>query len=169
MGYDISPFLETTSALNALDMALKTGYQPRIINSDQGSQFTSQAWVWRLVAHKIEISMDGKGRCLDNIPIERFWRTIKYEEVYLKTYDSVPEARQELGAYITWYNTRRPHQSLGYKTPSAVFDAQVYLGESGDKSVTYPPLSPRPTAATRSWKRNIVGKKEDKLSLESAA
>ncbi len=169
MGYDISPFLETTSALNALDMALKTGYKPRMINSDQGCQFTSQAWVWRLVSHKIEISMDGKGRCLDNIPIELFWRTIKYEEVYLKTYDSVSEARQELGAYILWYNTQRPHQSLGYKTPIAIFDAQICLGESGDKSVTYPPLPPRPTASSRIKKSIDGGESENQHSLILAA
>lgn len=109
MGFHISPFLDTDSCLSALDMALKTGFKPKIINSDQGCQFTSQAWVWHLVKHRIEISMDGKGRALDNIPIERFWRTIKYEEVYLKTYETVAEAKIELTKYIHWYNNHRRH------------------------------------------------------------
>ncbi len=180
MGFDVSPFLETRSALEALEMALKTGHTPRIINSDQGCQFTSQAWVWRLVEEKIEISMDGKGRCIDNIMIERFWRTIKWEEVYLKTYDSVPEARAEIGAYIAWYNTRRPHQSLGYRTPDEAFDAGRSPEESGDKSekspgqemrkpLTYPPLSPRPTTSSRRKKSLEEGEIENTLSLKSAA
>lgn len=169
MGFDVSPFLETRSALNAFEVALKTGHKPRIINSDQGCQFTSQAWVWTLVAHKIEISMDGKGRCLDNIPIERFWRTIKYEEVYLKTYDSVNEARQELSAYIDWYNTQRPHQSLGYQTPEQVFGEHICLGESGDKSVTYPPLPPRPTPSSKRKIRLNEGENETQPSLLLAA
>lgn len=128
MGYSVSAFLDTESCLDALEMALKTGYTPRMINSDQGCQFTSQAWVYALRLLGIEISMDGKGRCLDNIHIERFWRTLKYEEVYLKTYDSVGQAREELGVYIHWYNHQRRHSSLKKQRPWAVMIQEAGYG-----------------------------------------
>lgn len=79
MGWNLSATLDTQSSLDALEMALQTGYKQKILNSDQGCQFTSEAWVWTLVEHRIEISMDGKGRWADNVFIERFWRTLKYE------------------------------------------------------------------------------------------
>jgi len=120
MGYSVSPFLDTSSCLDALEMALKTGFNPRIINSDQGCQFTSQEWVYSLRLLGIAISMDGKGRCLDNIPIERFWRTVKYEEVYLKTYDSVTDARESLALYIHWYNHERRHSGINKQRPYEV-------------------------------------------------
>jgi putative transposase len=117
MGWNVSTTLETDSCLKALNMALKSGFKPKIINSDQGCQFTSQDWVWTCVEHRIEISMDSVGRCLDNIFIERFWRTLKYEEVYLKTYDSVMEAKENLKRYIYWYNHERRHSSLNGDRP----------------------------------------------------
>jgi len=82
------------------------------MNSDQGSQFTSVGWIEAMTRHGIKISMDGKGRCLDNITIERFWRSIKYEEVYLKAYESLVEARKAIAAYMEFYNSVRPHQAL---------------------------------------------------------
>jgi putative transposase len=97
--------------------AIKTSHKPKIINSDQGSQFTSQEWIYSLRLLDIKISMNSNGRCLDNIQIERFWRTIKYEEVYLKTYDTVFEAKKALGIYIKWYNEERRHSSLNKKRP----------------------------------------------------
>ena len=129
MGWHLSPFLETLSCIEALENALAEGFKPLILNSDQGCQFTSAAWINILTLHSIVISMDGKGRCLDNIFIERFWRTLKYEEVYLKTYESVNEARQAIGAYITWYNTKRPHQVLNYQTPDEVFFQELNFEE----------------------------------------
>ena len=120
VGWCLSPFLDTESCLNALEMALKTGHSPRIINSDQGCQFTSQEWVYALSLLAIRISMDGKGRCLDNIPIERFWRTIKYEEVYLKSYENVKDARENIAQYIEWYNHERRHSGLGKNRPHEV-------------------------------------------------
>lgn len=153
MGWDLSPFLETYSALEALKKALASGYVPRIINSDQGCQFTSQAWLKALQEHNIQISMDGKGRCLDNIYIERFWRTIKYEEVYLKSYDTVQIARQEIGHYIDWYNNERPHQSLRDQTPSATFKVLVTPVESRDNALRYPPL---PTGTTTAMQNICV-------------
>ena len=120
MGWSISPFLDTQNCLDALEMALSSGFKPFIINSDQGCQFTSQEWVYSLSLLGIKISMDGKGRCLDNIPIERFWRTVKYEEVYLHTYETVAEARESLGKYIEWYNHERRHSGIGYQRPYEV-------------------------------------------------
>jgi putative transposase len=120
MGFNISTSLDTESCLQALEMAIKTGYKPKIINSDQGCQFTSQEWIYNLSLLGIKISMDGKGRCLDNIPIERFWRTVKYEEVYLNTYESVGEARHSLSAYIEWYNHKRRHSGINNYRPYEV-------------------------------------------------
>jgi putative transposase len=124
MGWSLSPFLETENCLQALVQGIATAC-PKIINSDQGCQFTSQAWVWQMVEYRIEISMVSKGRCLDNIHIERFWRSVKYEEVYLKSYDNVVEARGEIGNYIEFYNNIRPHQSLAYRTPHEVYLAGI--------------------------------------------
>jgi putative transposase len=122
VGWNLSPSLDTESCLKALEMALKTGNKPKIINSDQGCQFTSKAWTQRLLEEDIKISMDGKGSWLDNIFIERFWRTLKYEEVYLKTYESVAQSRLDIGQYIQWYNTGRRHQGLGYITPQQAME-----------------------------------------------
>lgn len=134
MGFNVSPYLDTDSCLEALAMAVNSGYRPRIINSDQGCQFTSQDWVYSLSLLGVRISMDGKGRCLDNIPIERFWRTLKYEEVYLKTYESVSEAREALAGYIEWYNHKRRHSSLGKRRPFEVMLAGTasYCSNSWD-------------------------------------
>jgi putative transposase len=126
-GWNISPFLDTQSCLDALEMALKGGFKPLIINSDQGCQFTSQEWVYSLSLLGIKISMDGKGRCLDNIPIERFWRTVKYEEVYLRAYETVAEARESLGRYIEWYNRERRHSGLQYQRP---YDVMKGIGQA---------------------------------------
>ena len=92
-----------------------------VFNTDQGSQFTSQEFTQVLQDCGVKISMDGKGRYADNIFVERLWRTVKYEEVYLKAYASAGEARRELGAYFRFYNDQRPHQALGYRTPGEVF------------------------------------------------
>lgn len=119
MSWSLSPFLDARSCLEALSEGLKEE-SPKMVNSDQGSQFTSRSWIELLKKNDIEVSMDGKGRCIDNIHIERFWRSLKYEEVYLRSYGSMKEARKSLGSYIKFYNEERPHQSLGYKTPNEV-------------------------------------------------
>ena len=95
--------------------------QPEILNSDQGSQFTSDDFVRVLKDREIRISMDGRGRAMDNIMIERLWRSVKYEEVYLKDYQNVRDAFRGLARYFDFYNTERPHQSLGYRTPASVY------------------------------------------------
>jgi putative transposase len=105
---------------------------PEIVNIDQGAQFTSAAYLNTLEAAGVAISMDGKGRVFDNILIERFWRSLKHEEVYLKRYESVAEAREAIGAYIRFYNEQRLHQALGYQTPYEVYYARAWGGRRGN-------------------------------------
>lgn len=120
IGWNISFMLDTDNCLEALAKALKVG-RPEIINSDQGSQFTSDAWIKELLVNSIKISMDGKGRCKDNIYIERFWRTIKYEAIYLNEYSDFATLYHGIKEYIEFYNERRPHQSLDYLRPAEIY------------------------------------------------
>jgi putative transposase len=120
LSWELSVSLDTTFCMSALEKALHS-QRPEIFNSDQGSQFTSAEFTGRLFKEGIKISMDGRGRALDNIFVERLWRSVKYEEVYLKDYESVKEALQGLGRYFEFYNQERLHQSLGYQTPEAVY------------------------------------------------
>ena len=121
LSWELSDNLEVEFCLEVLRKALKTAL-PDIHNSDQGVQFTSEAYLNILKSHPdIRISMDGRGRAFDNIFIERLWRTLKYEEVYLKDYQTPKEARQSLTDYFRFYNQERPHQALGYKTPNEVY------------------------------------------------
>lgn len=120
MGWSISTFLETLACEYALENALLNS-KPEIINSDQGCQFTSNSWCNKLTCNGIKISMDGKGRWADNIYVERLWRTIKYELVYLYRFETVDKARKAIENYIVFYNTIRPHQSLGYQVPDEVY------------------------------------------------
>ncbi len=120
MAWELSNTLDIAFCLDALDQALAQG-TPSIFNSDQGVQFTSVAFTGKLEAQAIQISMDGRGRAFDNIFVERLWRTVKYEEVYLKEYASVVALEQGLARYFTFYNQERPHQSLNYATPANVY------------------------------------------------
>ena len=120
MAWALSNTLDTAFCLEALDQALAQG-KPSIFNSDQGVQFTSMAFTGKLEAQAIQISMDGRGRAFDNIFVERLWRTVKYEDVYLKEYASVVALEQGLARYFTFYNQERPHQSLNYATPATVY------------------------------------------------
>lgn len=123
LAWKLSPTLAGTFCVEALTEALTLAC-PDIHNSDQGSQFTSREYLALLMAYPdIRISMDGRGRCFDNIFTERLWRTVKYEEVYLHDYDSPKEANASLAAYFHTYNTRRLHQALGYRTPAEVYVA----------------------------------------------
>lgn len=119
LSWQLDQTLEMPFVLQAVDDALAQA-RPEIWNSDQGSHFTSQHYLDRLLGANVQISMDGKGRALDNIFVERLWRTVKYEEVYLNDYASPRQARQGIGQYLTFYNQERPHQSLGYRTPAEV-------------------------------------------------
>jgi len=122
LSWQLSNTLDTQFCLVALHQALQRG-QPDLFNTDQGVQFTSLAFTSVLEAAAIRISMDGKGRALDNIFVERLWRTLKYEDIYLKRYAIVPDLYAGLTNYFHFYNHERPHQSLAYRTPAAVYQA----------------------------------------------
>jgi putative transposase len=124
LAWGVSNTLDGAFCLSALDQALASG-QPEIFNTDQGAQFTAQAFTGRLLAAHVQISMDGRGRALDNIFIERLWRTVKYEDIYLKGYETVAALYTGLAQYFHFYNEERPHQSLGYCTPAEVYARQA--------------------------------------------
>jgi putative transposase len=123
LSHRVSITMEADFCLEALAEALAKHGRPEIFNTDQGSQFTSEAFTGVLIANEIAISMDGRGAWRDNVFVERIWKSVKYEEVYLRAYDSVAEARASIGRYLDFYNTRRPHSSLDRRTPDeAYFD-----------------------------------------------
>ena len=119
LAWQLSNTLDGSFCLEVLEQALERG-RPEIFNTDQGSQFTAGGFTGRLEAADILVSMDGRGRALDNIFIERLWRSVKYEDIYLKAYEDVPALDGGLTTYFGYYNEERPHQSLGYKTPAEV-------------------------------------------------
>lgn len=121
LSWRVSNTLTTDFCLDAVREAIARYGTPEIFNTDQGSQFTSSEFTGLLKEHGIQISMDGKGCWRDNVFVERLWKSVKYEEVYLKAYDSVSVAKASLGTYLAFYNTRRPHQSLDGKTPDAIY------------------------------------------------
>ncbi len=129
LAWKLSNTMDTDFCVAALEEALSKG-RPEVFNTDQGAQFTSDAFTQTLQERDIRVSMDGKGRYLDNIFVERLWRSVKYEEVYLKAYQTVAEARVGINAYLEFYNRQRPHQSLGYRTP-----AEMYQNGQAEKQV----------------------------------
>lgn len=128
VGWRISPTLESGFCREAMHEALVNHGTPDISNSDQGSQYTDREFTGLLEANHVRISMDGRGRCMDNIFTERLWRSVKYEEVYLKSYQTIEEADSNLTAYFQFYNNQRRHQSLAYRTPR-----EVYCGKEKNK------------------------------------
>ncbi len=141
VSWKISNTLETTFCVEALQSGLLIG-RPEILNSDQGCQFTSEEWVTFLQAEGIKISMTGKGRCLDNVYIERFWRSVKREEFYLKEYKNIQELKKSIGDYIEFYNHKRFHQALDYQRP-----AEIYFARQAENPVdmwTSPAEQPTP-------------------------
>ena len=120
LSWRLSNTLEVGFCLEALEAALERG-QPEVFNSDQGAQFTSVVFTGRLEAAGVRISMDGRGRALDNVFVERLWRTVKYEDIYLKEYGSMGEAQRGLGTYFSFYNEERLHQALAYRPPARVY------------------------------------------------
>lgn len=122
LSWRLSPSLDGSFCRDALRQALRWG-TPEVFNTDQGCQYTSSSFTAILKQNGIAISMDGRGRALDNIFVERLWRSVKYENVYLNDYQEIPQVRAGLAAYFRFYNYERPHQSLGYKTPAEVFGA----------------------------------------------
>lgn len=148
VAWELSNSLDTDFCLAMLKKALQKN-KPEILNSDQGGQFTSQAWINAVEKEGIQISMDGKGRCLDNVYIERFWRSLKYEDMYVNSPQTVSEARQIIATYIEFYNHKRGHQSLKYKVPAKLYfqPAPRRLMDSVDNSIELPT---DPTA----WNKN---------------
>jgi putative transposase len=130
LAWRLSITMEASFCIEALEEALAKYGKPEIYNTDQGSQFTSQAFTDVLIGNGIAISMDGKGSWRDNVFVERLWRTIKYEEVYLRAYDSVSEARASIDRYLDFYNRRRPHSSLDRQTPDEAYFNQSLLPQS---------------------------------------
>jgi putative transposase len=120
VAWRLSNTLDGSFCLEMLDEALGRG-RPEVFNTDQGVQFTAEAFAGRLESAGVAVSMDGRGRALDNVFVERLWRSVKYEDVYIRGYEEVPELQSGLGRYFTFYNHARPHQSLGYRTPAAVY------------------------------------------------
>ena len=131
LAWKLSNTMDTSFCVAALEEALGKG-RPEIFNTDQGSQFTSEAFTQTLQEQRVQVSMDGKGRYLDNIFVERLWRSIKYEEVYLKAYQTVAEARTGINAYLEFYNRQRPHQALGLPDPSR--GVPTWPGRKGSSS-----------------------------------
>lgn len=121
LSWRLSNTMDVSFCVDALEEAIKTYGTPEIFNTDQGSQFTSNEFTGILEKNGIKISMDGRGRWLDNVFIERLWRSLKYEEVYLKAYESMSDAKKGIGDYLTHYNSRRPHQALEMKTPDQAY------------------------------------------------
>jgi len=120
LAWRLSNTLDGSFCLEMLEEALSRG-KPEVFNTDQGTQFTAEAWTRRLQTAGVAVSMDGRGRCLDNVFVERLWRTVKYENVYLRGYTTVPQLQEGLECYFPFYNNERLHQALDYQTPAAVY------------------------------------------------
>lgn len=125
LAWRLSNTMDTRFCTEALNEALERFGEPDIFNTDQGSQFTSDDFTDVLLDRGIKVSMDGRGRWIDNVFIERLWRSLKYEEVYLHAYDDLDDARRGIGAYFTFFNTERPHRALGYQVPATFYDSLV--------------------------------------------
>ena len=138
LAWRLSNTMDASFCIAAFDEALARYGKPRIFNTDQGSQFTSEAFTGRLIAAGVAISMDGRGRFLDNIFIERLWRSIKYEEIHLKAYADGREARAGIGLWMEFYNTRRPHQAMNNQMPMAVWRAGMDRIEAAARAVNMP-------------------------------
>lgn len=122
VSYELSTTMDKAFVLNAVKKAIKAHGKPEILNSDQGSQFTCETYIQLLKANDIKISMDGRGKALDNIRIERFWRTLKWERIYLEEYSTPKQLRRIINEYMQYYNYSRPHQSLGSNTPGEIYN-----------------------------------------------
>src|SRR5215831_13631514 len=127
LAWRLSNTLDADFCVEALEEALSRYGRPEIFNTDQGSQFTSDDFIGTLKRHGVTISMDGKGRCMDNIFVERLWRSLKYEEVYLHAYATVAEAKAGIAGWLRFYNEERQHQSLGYRTPRQTYEECLWI------------------------------------------
>jgi putative transposase len=158
LAWRLSITMETDFCVEALKEALDKYGKPEIFNTDQGVQFTAAAFIETLASQGVQISMDGKGRFLDNIFIERLWRSLKYEEVFTKAYTSVAEARVGIGTWITFYNDVRKHQALNYRTPSEIFAATPACGyvDNARALPTSPQAQQQPTKKDSHHERKVV-------------
>jgi putative transposase len=155
LAWRVSITMDTAFCVEALQEAMDRHGQPEIFNTDQGVQFTSADFLGGLETRGVRISMDGKGRYVDNIFIERLWRSLKYEEVYIKAYGSVAAARVGLGLWLRSYNVERPHQALDYRTPCEVFEtgtSQWICGQHSRFAVLAPVLTTYPLAQQQQQK-----------------
>ena len=150
LAWRLSNTLDADFCVEALEEALLHYGQPEIFNTDQGSQFTSNEFTGTLKRHGVAISMDGKGRCMDNIFVERLWRSLKYEEVYLHAYATVAEAKAGIGAWLDFYNTERQHQSLDYRTPRQIYQEGLWI--CGRSALPTGCASPLPEQARKAGK-----------------
>ena len=162
LAWRLSNTLDGSFCLEMLEEALSRG-RPEVFNTDQGVQFTAAACTGRLEAAGVAVSMDGKGRCLDNVFVERLWRTVKYEDVYLRGYEAVPELQQGLGRYFPFYNEERPHQSLDYRTPAEVYrKGDGWLSGAGERRHSFSPRTPSaPVKGGRGEKECLAGRAEE--------
>ncbi len=162
LSWQISNSMEAVFCVDCLEEALRSHGEPEIFNSDQGSQFTSEAFTGVLKQKNIIISMDGRGRAFDNIFVERLWRSVKYEDVYLKGYASMGELTVGLSEYFTFYNDERPHQSLGQRTPNVVYRTAIGGGAlivdkyPHEAVVVEPPVTLRSTGGSTTTKATSV-------------
>lgn len=154
LAWRLSIDMHSTFCVEALQDALKRFGRPEIFNTDQGVQFSSTPFVAVLESQKVRISMDGKGRFMDNIFIERLWRSLKYEEVFIKAYDTVADARSGIGGWIDFYNNERLHQTFGYLTPRAVFEAGATCGAVGKTRTSQGSAPVLPTAPQAQQQQN---------------
>lgn len=157
LAWRLSITMETDFCVEALRDAMRRFGKPDIFNTDQGAQFTAAAFVGTLAAQAVRISMDGKGRYLDNIFIERLWRSLKYEAVFLKAYASVAEARQDIGDWMNFYNDQRKHQALGYRTPGEIYRGAGATCGNVDKARA---LTPSPQALLQQEERDSIQSRE---------
>jgi putative transposase len=163
LAWRVSITMDAEFCVAALQDALNLYGKPEIFNTDQGAQFTGSEFVGTLLAHEVLISMDGRGRFLDNIFIERLWRSLKYEEVYLKAYASVADARQSMGLWLAFYNDLRKHQTFKYKTPAEVYAASRALWICAQrKGVAHIPTGP---TAGKDSIHDSKGVEEEQLEL----
>jgi putative transposase len=156
VGYVITNTLDTSGCIECLDQALMSHHgAPQLLNSDQGSQYTSYAWVNKLQQHNITISMDAKGRWSDNIYMERFWRTLKYECIFALGIETVAQLYLEVARYMHYYNNRRLHSALGYKTPASVYLATPELPLEYRLYCDWPPKEERVKVSWRTVKTTV--------------
>ena len=130
LSWEISVTMDDDFCVSALERALRLNGKPDIFNTDQGSQYTGHAFTGVLKDHGVRISMDGKGRAMDNIMVERLWRTVKYEDIYIKDYETLEDLKKGLKNYFWFYNNERPHQSLGDRTPAEVYCNELRFSEA---------------------------------------